>query len=133
MIDAAPSRSLCASMNQWPTQRGDAAELLCIPAHHAVELAHSGTAVAVVCALAAWRLRDRAASAGQHGLWALSALLAGVMHVIVAMFLVPTGCLTGPLFGRLLAAASPWFVAAGLLRTGASASQPPLSTQDLSR
>lgn len=105
-------------MQQWPLRYAVEAELACLPAQRALDFAYSGTALAALAALAAWALRDRAATAGQHGLWALASLLAGAMHVILAMFWVPTGCLSGALMGRLLGAAAPWVLAAGLFRTG---------------
>lgn len=96
----------------------DLADVACLANARAEEFAYGGTAVAIVAAAAAWRTRAKVAAAGQQGLWAIAAALAGVMHVICAMFLVPPRCLSGHLFGELLGAASPWFLAAGLFRSG---------------
>ncbi|MEZ4390302.1 MAG: hypothetical protein R3A48_04335 [Polyangiales bacterium] len=114
-------------MQQWPLRYAVEAELACLPAQRALEFAHRGAALAALAALAAWALRRRAAAAQQQGMWALASMLAGAMHVILAMFWVPTGCLSGALFGRLLGAAAPWVLAAGLLRTGVAPPPAPLT------
>lgn len=105
-------------MQPWTLRYAEAAELACLAAERAVEFAWSGTLVAAVAAGVAWRTRHRAAAAGHQGMWALVMLLLGAMHVLGAMFLVPSGCMSGHLFGRLLSAASPWVFAAGIFRSG---------------
>lgn len=108
----------------------DLADVACLANARAEQFAYGGTAVALVAAVAAWRARERVAVAGQQGLWAVAALLAGVMHVLCAMFLVPPRCLSGHLFGVFLGAASPWLLAAGLLRSGVAPTPPPMRADE---
>lgn len=111
-------------MQPWSLRSSEAAELVCLASERAVGFAWSGTVVAAIAVVAAWRTRDRAAAADHHGLWALVMLLLGVMHVLAAMFLVPSGCMSAHLFGRLVGAASPWVLAAGLFRGGVAPTAP---------
>ena len=60
--------------------------------------------------------RARVATAGQHGLWAAVALLLGICHVMASMWVVPMGCLTPSAFVAFVGYASPWLLAAMLLR-----------------
>lgn len=117
-------------MQQWSMRYAESTEVACLAAERAAEFAWWATPVALVAVLAARRWRDRAAAEGQHGLWAVAMLLLGAMHVLMAMFLAPSGCMSGQLFGRLLSAASPWVVAAGLFRTGVPPTSGPLSPPD---
>lgn len=85
-----------------------------------LRVADAVSAWACVAALAALGLtlafRARAASAGQHGLWAAVTLLLGVCHVMASMWVVPVGCLTPSAFIAFVGYASPWLLAAMLLR-----------------
>lgn len=61
--------------------------------------------------------RARAAVAGQHGLWSAVLLLLGVCHVMASMWLVPMGCLSSSALVSFVGYASPWLVAAMLMRS----------------
>ncbi len=111
-------------MQPWSLRPSEPAELVCLVSERAVDFAWSGTVVAIIAAGVAWRTRDRAAAVDHHGLWALVMLLLGALQVLGAMFLVPSGCLSGHLFGRLLGAASPWVLAAGIFRAGVAPTAP---------
>jgi len=104
----------------------DLADVACLANHRAQSFAWAGTALALVVAVIAWWSRPRVAALGQQTLWALAACLAAVMHVLCAMFFVPSGCLSGHLFSELVGAASPWLLAAGLFRTGVAPAPPAL-------
>lgn len=103
---------------QWSLRYADLADVACLANGRAEEFAYAGTALALVAAGVAWWARGRVAAAGQQGLWAIASCLVGVMHVLGAMFLVPSRCLSGHLFGTFVGAASPWLLAAGILRSG---------------
>lgn len=120
-------------MQQWSWRYAELADVACLPAARAESFAYAGAAAGLAAAFVAWRLRDRAAASGQHALWAICAALVGVMQVLLAMFRVPTGCLSGHLFTTLVGAASPWLLAGGLLRTGVAPTPAPLREASPSR
>lgn len=89
---------------------------------------------ACVAALAALGLtlayRARAASAGQHGLWAAVVLLLGICHVMGSMWVVPMGCLTPSALVAFVGYASPWLLSAMLLRAAVAPTPDALLSAD---
>ncbi len=94
----------------------DAMDVACGALRDAESLS-TWAAVASLGAVAfAWWHRGRAASGGQHGVWAAIMALAGAAQVLVAMWLVPMGCLSWHALALFVGNATPWLVAAGLFR-----------------
>ena len=104
----------------------DVTDLVCQATDSAEHLAALLAVLAVTVVCTAWIVRDRVAVAGHQGPWALCSLLCAALHLIAALALVPMGCLTAHTVGILLGATAPWFVAAGLFRSGVAPSPPPL-------
>ncbi len=105
-------------------------DLVCQSAASAERLAGKLAVVAVVALLLSWLFRHRAASAGQGGAWAIACLLVGSIHVLVALALVPSGCLTSSMASTVLATAAPWVFAAALLNFAIAPVAPSLRRDD---
>jgi len=102
----------------------DAPDLACMGNAAAERLAYSvGGAALLAIPLALW-FRPRAAVEDQHGTWAAIAALAGVLQVIVMLYQVAPGCLSGHALSIFVGCALPWLVVAVLFR-GAVAPPPP--------
>ncbi len=104
----------------------EAPDLACIDTARAEQWAAMACVAALVAVASAWRTRDRVAEQGHQMPWAISALLVGVLQVVVTLAAVPSGCTAAHTVGWMVGCASPWVLCAGFFRSGVAPPPPPL-------
>lgn len=108
----------------------DARDLACAGNAAAEGLSYGvGAGALLVLPLALWR-RRRLAADGMSGTWAACALLAGVFQVIAMLGQVASDCLSGHALSIFVGCATPWFIAAVLLRSAVAPTPPGLRRDD---
>lgn len=92
------------------------------------------TAVALVglgLVVIAWRLRVAVAIEGHGTAWALAIVLTAVLCGLFLLVQVPLGCTSEPVVLSVIAALSPWLVAALVVRSGIAPPPSSLRTDEL--
>jgi hypothetical protein len=108
----------------------DPIDLACYGIAHAETLSMKIGVFALLTLPLTWKFRAATAREKQNHTWSAVMALLGVVHMLVGMFCVPFGCLSGNALTTFFGYATPWFISAMLFRSAVTPTPP--STQSLS-